>query len=128
MTPLSTKEILSRTADLFMRPDSWGQIHFATDKKGRPVEIGSKLATRWCLDGALVRIATEDVMAVSDGLDADEYASLIAPRMAAVETAKGLIRSIVGENPRLWNDAFERTQEDVLSVLRMASARAGSGA
>lgn len=123
---MKPSEILSKAADLIEPPNTWGQIHFAVNKKGRPVEISACEACRWCAVGAVIRSATQDVVKDFDAeisdMDNDTYHALIAMRMAVVTQCWPHTKiAIGGQQMLLWNDAAERTQREVVAALRKAA-------
>lgn len=86
----------------------WTQGEMAEDRAGRPVGSTSHEACRWCLLGAL-RAA---------GAPADDsiFSALhraLRRRCAKESPSGGVALSLVA-----WNDAPERTRDDVISLLK----------
>lgn len=108
----SVADVLERAADLIAAPGAWTQDDFARDEAGEGYEESGLSfdefpATCFCLFGAVGKAA-----GVSDPelyRDADTYI------IAAVDFG-----SHVSDVAR-WNDALERTQDEVVAKLREAA-------
>jgi hypothetical protein len=84
------------------KPERWTQHVYAKTKTGDVVPPECASACCWCLMGAL-RLACDQV-------DADDDEEVF------IETCSALERSAASAIPR-WNDAPERTFEDVVKLL-----------
>jgi hypothetical protein len=99
-------EILSDAADLVARPGGWTQRSVAKDRDGLSVEVESPAACSFCLIGALDRAS----------IGCTPARMLLAAELALTEL-------IDSDSLATWNDASERTQEEVVAALRAASAK-----
>ena len=87
----------------------WTQEKMARNSDGHEVDPTDDSACRWCLIGALVKSTQNADGSVSMDLGSDYH------------QATDSLRSLIGNNRlSLWNDAEERTQEDVLTLLNAA--------
>src|ERR671932_2472345 len=82
----------------------WCQGVSAEDELGRAIEPSSAFARKWSLSGALERIWRRGVGDPDAALDAFERANLA-------------IAASVKDVPQRWNDALDRTRDDVLDAL-----------
>lgn len=109
-------DILDKAADLIAAPGKWTQHEFARDKLGGAYSDGDLgyrefPATCFCLFGAVAAVAE-----VSDPelyRDADRY----------LLTALGMVHI---SSVARWNDAPDRTQEQVVAKLHEAAGLARS--
>ena len=85
----------------------WCQGVSAEDELGRAIEPSSAFARKWSLSGALERIWRRGVGDPDAALDAFERANLA-------------IAASVKDVPQRWNDALDRTKDDVLDALQEA--------
>jgi hypothetical protein len=85
----------------------WCQGAAARDEAGRPVAPASAFARSWSAPGALERVWARSNQQFAVELDAFQRANL------ALATA-------IGETPQLWNDAKERTLDQVLDAIAQA--------
>ena len=116
MKPLTRKEldhlsnggdVLRHAADLIEK--GWCQYEYAVTAEGKTVRVLHPRAAKWCAMGAIENAQ-------------DEYTT---PPVAAVKLAKA-----IGEAPAetaadtitLWNDAYGRTQAEVVAKLWEAAA------
>ncbi len=85
--------------ELLDSPDKWTQGAFANDERGVSVGPNDKLASRWCMAGALDKCY---------------------PREGREEAAKKLreFADEAGISIALWNDAPDRTYAEVLELCR----------
>jgi hypothetical protein len=94
-----------KVKDILSDPSKWTQGFFARDKLGQPCEPLDENAVQYCIVGALMR-------AYGRG-----------QRYAAYARAMKAIAAIYGEAPITiddWNDAPDRTFDDVRRVLEAA--------
>lgn len=84
---------------LFSGPDKWTKGAYARDSHGTTVDPQSKHAVQWCLSGALWK--------ESSGFDAGTSCFFA-------------IREYIGISIIIWNDAPERTFDDVTALLDKA--------
>ena len=97
-------QVLERAAARCER--GWCRGVDALDKAGQSVPPESMSATRWCVYGA-VHCDTND-----------------SARFMALDFFASHIRALISH----WNDAPERTQQEVVAALREAARRAREGA
>lgn len=95
------REILEAAADLLSHPGAWAQGGGAFDSKGEPRVFDSPEACSWCLYGALWVEGSERGFSPHD-----EYIILLEDYLCD----NGLTVR--------WNDAPERSQEEVVESLR----------
>jgi hypothetical protein len=107
---MNTAKVLYRAAELV--DQGWCQTVTARDAAGRICRPTSARATRWCLMGA-VRQAAEEA-------DVSRARAQVIIAVAPLFTELGL-------HPAAWNDAPERTADEVAAVLRRAAAWAEYG-
>lgn len=100
---LELADVLDRAADLIAAPGTWTQGALAETKIGRRIGPTENNATCWCALGAIRK--------------AGGYESDYNP--AALSLGAYLFAPIAD-----WNDAPERTQEEVVAMLRAAALRA----
>ena len=94
--------IYNKAADLIEK--GWVQGELAKDKNGDSCSSHNKNATHWCLAGALN-------LAGFGSISPSSYDNLIS--------------FLSLDDPiTIWNDDFNRTQEDVVGLLRDAAKRA----
>jgi hypothetical protein len=103
MTP---QDILTKAAELLeSSPTAWTQNHIARDEGGWPDKANSPNACSWCALGAIAKAQN-----LPDAPQANNPASmLLVLRLGVTSIAN-------------WNDAPERTREDVINGLRSAAA------
>jgi len=98
-------DLLRQARELLADPKRWTQGTGARAGDGLATGVHSANAICWCAWGALVYVHT-DLNSLSDSLD--------------------LIATIVGESEvSSWNDAPERTHEEVLAAFDRAIELAG---
>jgi len=78
---------------LLANPDAWTQGKYARDAYGKEVHVDSPKATCWCLEGAFIKCYPRNNRKI--------FKKLV-----------NKIQFIVN-----WNDAPERTHQDVINVL-----------
>ena len=100
------KRILSSAADL-IEDTGWTQGAFCRNARGKACRMGSKDAVSYCLIGA--------VSTLVDNEDDERAQSICGTAFALLKTVTGVISL---DN---WNDDPNRTKDDVLHALRMAS-------
>jgi hypothetical protein len=100
-----------RMAHEFVR-EGWCQGSHAEDAVGRSVSPTSAFACKWSAPGALERAWSFHEDRLGSGLEAFEHANL------AFATA-------AGEVPQTWNDARERTHQEVLGAFMTAIEHVG---
>ena len=106
-------QVLDGAIKLFERPGSWTHGTSAASVVGLfGVEPTSRLATRWCIDGALRRVSARLI----HNPDAAEHAT---------DQARELIYAYGGLNPmpnsiHFWNDEWGRTRKETLELLKGA--------
>lgn len=104
----TVSEILFAAADLIEPEGAWTQRAIARDRKGL-IAIGEGTAVCWCAIGAIIKVGgaweaierTEKLLALPDAARVGDLRPLAA-----------------------FNDAPERTQEEVVAKLREAAERA----
>jgi hypothetical protein len=99
-------DILTKAADLLEQPNAWCQGDIAKDAEGNRVPFATDpKACQWCLIGAICHVAKhapdDEIAKVGAAISDDEYLTIAG-----------------------WNDAPERTQTEVVAVLRKAAAKA----
>ena len=99
--PDSVRAILLAATDLLDRPGAWTQHELARDADGDVTGPSKDNAVSWCTIGAIMRVARTDERA-------DARARL----------AKTLERAGHDSDITCWNDAPERTQTEVVAMLR----------
>jgi hypothetical protein len=97
-------QILQGAAALVSR--GWARGASAVDEEGNPVEPSSPLAQRWSAQGAL--------QAVWDGSAAPEAGR------GELERASLALSAVVGDIQE-WNDAPERTLEEIMAAYDQAA-------
>jgi hypothetical protein len=93
----------------------WCQGSSAQDEMGRAIEPSSAFARRWSAAGALERVWRRGFEDPDVALDAFERANLA-------------LAAAVKDVPQKWNDAAERTTDDVLDALQDAMNLVRAGA
>jgi hypothetical protein len=96
MTESQLKQDLRAMLALYSEPENWTQGTYARDHQGNPKSPESEEACSWCLSGAGYCVP------------GDPW-----PRIA-------FLRSLIGGPLTNWNDAPERTFEDVIALLDKA--------
>ena len=98
-------ELYSKAADII--ESGWTQGVYARDEDGCSVYPQKKTAKSWCLTGALFAVAYTTDKCISYGLIVDNLIENLA----------------LEDTPGMWNDSPDRTQEQVVTLLRRAAAR-----
>jgi hypothetical protein len=88
----------------------WCQGMSAQDELGRAIEPSSAFARRWSAPGAVERVWRRMPPGDDDAL-------------AAFERANLALAAVVHDVPQRWNDAVDRTKEQVLAALFQASGQ-----
>lgn len=91
-----------KTYELLDSKEKWMQGDWSADKDGSYVACTSERAACWCVAGAFIRCYP----------DIDERDGVIEKLRKKIELQSGLSSIFV------WNDAQERTYEEVYSVLK----------
>ena len=112
MNDPTTREVLTRTADMFKR-GGWSHRAIAVDKNSHNVPIHSPQAVRFCLAAGIARTVGQFHPPLTQAYSKLAIASLDAVRDQLA--AKGELRTTT-LGP--WNSDPERTAEEVISVLR----------
>jgi hypothetical protein len=101
MTP---REVLIKAADLLdSAPTAWTQKRIARDNKGWPEPPNHPRACSWCAMGAIAKVQN-------------------LPRAPQLyDSASKLLAHHLKIDIVDWNDAPERTREDVVQALRSAA-------
>ena len=107
---MKCSEIYNEAADLVEK--GWSQNAFARNKNGFSVDPGGDGATSWCLSGALwlVTYGKGTFNRPSD------YRTSILYKLVQDLKLKKFVAA--------WNDDPDRTQEDVVKLLRDAAKQA----
>lgn len=108
MSALTVAEVLDGAADLLTPEGAWTQGAQAKDADGFYVERTDNTAVCWCTVGAVGRVADLS----------DTRLRTISQALRAVSTVTG------GKEVSRWNDAYDRTQAEVVGKLREAAALA----
>jgi len=105
--PSRVSEVLDRAADLLTPEGAWTQGLFARDVTGYPLPAGFDAgAVCWCAVGAIEKVTGEECLEDLPVLAAQQLESVLPTAIPP------------------WNDAPERTQEEVVAKLREAAALA----
>ena len=99
---MTKTELYNEAAALIEK--GWNQNVYSKDKKGKSCEPWDKSAVSWCLSGALFR-----------ALDLGELGCSLKEARACL----GLEVAVA-----TWNDHPDRTQKDVVRLLKNAARRA----
>lgn len=99
---MKTVDVLKLAKELIAK--GWCQYYAAIGAGGRPVFPGSSYACKWCLTGSLV-----GAISMKKGLAS--YTELLRTSSFAMREALGTDALMA------WNDAPDRTQEDVLAAF-----------
>jgi len=117
-SPFAHPDFFDRVADLLRPEGAWIKGETARTGNNRTVASNSKDAVCWCLLGAVTRIREE--------LQIFDYAYWVSIR-AILTKAMSEVDTIYSDNsfPAMaaWNDRPERTKEEVLSALALASQK-----
>ena len=98
-----TRAVLLAAADLLEPEGAWCQDQMALDARGKPTIASSPNACRWCASGAIIAVSVR--------------------KLQARLNARVAIRESLGvASLTEWNDAPERTQDEVVAALRAAAA------
>jgi hypothetical protein len=100
------EQMLSSAYELIL--GGWCQGMSAQDELGRPIEPSSAFARSWSAPGAVERVWRR----IPPGDD---------DTLAAFERANLALSAAVHDVPQRWNDAVDRTREQVLDALVQAS-------
>jgi hypothetical protein len=84
-----------KVSELLDRPEKWCQVSLAQDARRKEVGSLHKDACRWCLVGAIGKCYS-----------VNKYMTYII-----------LLQKVLGVEPEKWNDAPERTFEDVRKLV-----------
>jgi hypothetical protein len=104
----TVSQILNEAADLLEQPGAWTQGKDARNELGAGTYSADLRACSFCILGAIRRVG---------GTGHDRWKAVGA-----------LCRSLGIENIAEWNDAPERTQEEVVAALRASAAKAEGAA
>jgi hypothetical protein len=96
-----------KVKDILTDESRWTQGALARDERGEPCEPGDDRARRWCVLGALCRVAADDA-AINAAIDAVGQAVGVHDYTLAIEE--------IGE----WNDCPSRTFDEVRHVIEKA--------
>lgn len=99
----SAAGILSAAASRLSHEGAWTQGEDARDASGNRTDPLGPDAVSWSADGMLARVAGEWRFA---------------------QPAIDCLRGVIGTLTNAWNDAEERTQDEVVQALRTAAAQA----
>lgn len=99
--------LLSKTAR-FYETHMWTQGEFARNMEGEARSPLAPDACKWCLWAALWAVDASYKQVGSDRVD---------------KALNALQACLTGENPHTWNDAPERTKEQVIALLCEAARR-----
>jgi hypothetical protein len=106
MTDSQLKQDLRAVRAFLSWPEKWTKEAFARDSSGELTCMMGRDATQWCLDGAVNRVCRIRVCRSS---------------FARATTLRHALRHYVeGRGLTNWNDAPERTFEDVIALLDKA--------
>lgn len=105
---MTTIEILKKARELLSDPARWTQNAYARDVTGRGVPPTSSSATCWCLIGALA---------------AAEGSQCGVSFIAVSEKSKAAVDAFNETHLPIWNDAPDRTHNEVLQRFDEAIAR-----
>lgn len=106
-------DVLERAANRLSKPGAWTQGADSRDADGNDLDNvdpddGDHSPVSWCAGGAI-------------------FAE--APNQVTYEAARNVLASVTGSYvPMDWNDAAERTQQEVVAKLREAAALARESA
>lgn len=103
-------DVLSRAAAILSASGAWGAGWYAKDRFGESVDTSDDAACRFCAMGAVYRAA---------GISS--RARTPAPIITAT---RAHLSKVLGCGVAHWNDAPERTQQEVVAKLREAAALA----
>lgn len=101
-------EILKKTKDLLTPPGRWAQFGYAKDATGGTVSPQAATAVYFCLVGALRRSGSSELEAYVGARLFSELNKTIGKNSLSIST---------------WNDAFGRTQAEVLQLLEKTISR-----
>lgn len=106
----------------------WVQHASAVSATGQPVSPIQREAAGFALDGAIMRAAFE-AAGKRRWEDDDAWRGLAQQAMATLaQHEPALVKALDGESAlKLWNDAKERTEAEVLALLDRAIAAAQEG-
>ena len=107
MSDLTVAEVLERAADILNSKGAWAQGRYAVADTGKGCASLDERAVRWCAIGAMGKASGEGVGG-EFSTQAREFANMVA----------------FGGSIANFNDAPERTQEEVVAKLREAAALA----
>ena len=99
---MTKTEFYNKAAALIEK--GWNQNVYSEDEKGRVCEPRNRLAVSWCLSGALLRALNSSELDCS----LKEARAYLGLRVAVAT----------------WNDHPDRTQRDVVMLLKNAARRA----
>ena len=106
---MKASEVLEAVAELLSPEGRWTQRVFARNCVGLPINPESPSATCWCLQGAIQRIAGENGSIGTLTTIAYAVSAQIPTKEASIS---------------VWNDRHDRTQQQVVTVAKLAAARA----
>lgn len=99
--------ILSAAADLIEQPNAWCQKAIARNAKGDTLRIATQnSACQWCTIGAVIKACENNTYNTSE----------------VIEKVRQVLKSRTGgDSLGGWNDAPDRTQAEVVALLREAA-------
>ena len=116
---LSVLQVLKGAREILARPESWTQNALAKDAAGAAIEgVLSEEATCWCASGAIWK-----------AMDADPFGGDVdtPTRDLALDAKLAIIGQLIEADGRKtrwtvpsWNDALERTHEEVIAAFDRA--------
>lgn len=119
----AVRTMLERARLMVGRDGAWTQGHLALDRKGEWMDVDRRGAVQWSAIGAIWQ-------AVADGVSTEEYNSAHPfkpsgwhPHDVIGNACIDAVREAVGaDNLTHWNNAPERTQEEVVAAFDAAIA------
>ena len=110
-------KILEGMQKLLSTPGTWIKNYYAVDERGCPVLASSQTACKWCLSGAINRVALKESSSHKEylrkkNLAVRYLAELIYDERLPVEAR---LNTVVE-----WNDKEAGTQDEVLALIRRA--------
>lgn len=97
--------------EILSQPDAWTKGRYAETRNGDTCNPRSETAVRWCMLGAIDRAMEEQ----------PDCAYRNAVMKVATYLREALHVQVIADKTNIishWNDAPERTAEDVIDVLR----------
>lgn len=96
--------------ELLSDPDRWTKKAMAVDGAGCPVVLYSPEACRWCLLGAMLHVYRSDE---EYGKASERLYSMLRPQLQEFSLSEAF-------NLVAWNDAEERTYQEVIDLVTKA--------